>query len=153
MYNRLVLKMRSHLGPASLIIYSKHFDYYRINPIKKDDFQMYYYYLMPEKGQRNQNLINDITCCLNYLPENNETYKDKYTSLIIKKLDIYNEPINDKFLTLIYNVIDFVQNHLKFEKDKLEFLLWYLERFSSLSKIKQNFYYLSIQRGFKSLIR
>jgi hypothetical protein len=84
---------------------------------------------------------------------NNETYKDKYTSLIIKKLDIYNEPINDKFLTLIYNVIDFVQNHLKFEKDKLEFLLWYLERFSSLSKIKQIFYYLSIQRGFKSLIR
>ena len=139
MYNRLVPKMRSHFGPESLIIYSKHCDYYQISPIKNDEIRIYYDYLMSEKGQRNQNLINDIAFCLNYISENNETYKDKFTSLIIKKLDINNESINDKFLILIYNVIDFVQNHLKSEKDKLEFLLWYLEIFSLLSKNKTNF--------------
>ena len=85
MYNRLVLKMRSHFGPESLIIYSKHCDYYQINPIKKNDIQIYYDYLMSEQGQKNHKLINDIACCLYYLSESNETNKDKFTSLIIEK--------------------------------------------------------------------
>ena len=48
---------------------------------------------------------------------------------------------------LIYNVIEFVQNYLKSEKEKLQFLLWYLERFSSLSKNKTNFLLFKYYRG------
>ena len=147
MYNRLISKMRSHFGPESLIMYSKHCDYYQINPIKKDDIQIYYDYLMTEQAQRNQKVINDIACCLYYLSEINEIYKEKFTSLIIEKLDINNDPINDKYMILIYNVIEFVQNYLKSEKEKLQFLLWYLERFSSLSKNKTNFLLFKYYRG------
>ena len=147
MYNRLISKMRSHFGPESLIMYSKHCDYYQINPIKKDDIQIYYDYLMTEQAERNQKVINDIACCLYYLSEINEIYKEKFTSLIIEKLDINNDPINDKYMILIYNVIEFVQNYLKSEKEKLQFLLWYLERFSSLSKNKTNFLLFKYYRG------
>ena len=98
MYNRLISKMRSHFGPESLIMYSKHCDYYQINPIKKDDIQIYYDYLMSEQAERNQKVINDIACCLYYLSEINEIYKEKFTSLIIEKLDINNDPINDKYM-------------------------------------------------------
>ena len=147
MYNKLTLKMRSHFGPDSLIIYSRHCDYYQINPIKKDDIQIYYDYLMSDQVQKNHKNINDIACCLYYLSENNENYKDKFTSLIIENLDINNDPINDRLMILIYNIIEFVMKHIKSDKDKLQFLLWYLERFSSLSKNKTNFLLFKYYRG------
>ena len=65
----------------------------------------------------------------------------------VQNLDINNDPINDKYMILIYNVIEFVQNYLKSEKEKLQFLLWYLERFSSLSKNKTNFLLFKYYRG------
>lgn len=54
MYNRLVSKMRLHLGPESLIIYSKHWDYYKINSIKKDNIQIYYDHLVAENPKKSK---------------------------------------------------------------------------------------------------
>jgi len=147
MYNKLISKMKAHFGQESLIIYSKHCDYYQINPIKKDNIQIYYDYLMSEQIPRNKKVLNDISCCLYYLSENNEDYKNKFTEQIIENLDYNNDPKNDDMMILIYNIIEFDKKHLNSERDKLEFLLLYLERFSTLSKNKSNFLLFKYYRG------
>ena len=61
MYNNLIRKMKHHFGEESLIMYSKSCDYYQINPIKKDDIQMYYDYLMSNQNSDNKKSINDMS--------------------------------------------------------------------------------------------
>ena len=147
MYQKLIAKMKAHFGQESLIIYSKHCDYYQINPIKKADIQIYYDYLTSDQVPRNKRVLNDISCCLYYLSENNEEFKNKFTTQIIENLDYNNDPINDDMMILIYNIIEFDKKHLNSERDKLEFLLLYLERFSTLSKNKSNFLLFKYYRG------
>jgi len=146
MYDKLVKKMKSHFGEESLIIYSEHCDFYQINPIKKDDVQIYYDYLMSDMIPRNQKVINDIACCLYYLSGWNKEYKEKFTSQIIEKLDI-NDPKNDDYMILIYNIIEFDKMYFKYEKNQLEYLLAYLERYSTSAKNKTNFLLFKYYRG------
>ena len=147
MYDKLISKMKSHFGDESLIIYSKSCDYYQINPIKKEDIQMYYDYLMSDQGANKQKSINDLSCCLYYLSKNNKEEQNKFTSLIIEKLDINNDLINDDTLVLIYNIIEFDEQYLKSERIKLEYLLCYLERFSTHPKSRTNFLLYKYYRG------
>ena len=149
MYNKLISKMKSHFGDESLIIYSKSCDYYQINPIKKEDIQMYYDYLMSDIKSNNndQKTINDLSCCLYYLSKYNKDFQDKFTSQIIEKIDINNDAINDDMLILIYNIIEFDEQYLKSEKLKLEYLLKYLERFSIHPKSRTNFLLYKYYRG------
>ena len=148
MYDKLVTKMKLHFGKdESLIMYSKSCDYYQINPIKIEDVQMYYNYLISEKVQSNQNTINDIACCLYYLSKNNKEYQDKFTSQIIQRLDINKDEINDDTMFLIYNIIEFDEQYLKSEKAYIEYLLAYLERFSAYPKSRTNFILYKYYRG------
>ena len=147
MYNRLISKMKSHFGDESLIIYSKHCDYYQINPIKKDDIQIYYEYLTSDQVPRHSKVFNDLACCLYYLAEFNEDYKEKFTSQIIEQLDYNNDQINDDMMILIYNIIEFDKRYLKSEKEKINYLLLYLERFSNLTKNRTNFLLFKYYRG------
>ena len=147
MYDRLITKVKSHFGEESLIIYCKHCDYYQINPVKKDDIQLYYEYLMSDQIPKYQKNLNDISCCLYYLSEINKDYKDKFISQIIENLDLNHDQINDDMMILIYNIIEFEKKYLKSERDKLDYLLLYLERFSSLSKNKTNFLLFKYYRG------
>lgn len=148
MYNKLISKMKSHFGEESLIMYSRHCDYYQINPIKTADIQIYYEYLMSDQVPKNKKALNSIACCLYYLAEQNEEYKKIFTSLIIEKLDYNKDPINDDHMILLYNIIEFVQKYLKSEQDEIEFLLLYLDKFRSLTKDKTNFLLFQYYRGY-----
>ena len=147
MYNKLISKLKSHFGDESLIMYSKSCDYFQINPIKKEDIQMYYEYLMSDQINNKQKSINDIACCLYYLSKNNKDYQDKFTTQIIERLDINEDLINDDTLVLIYNIIEFDEQYLKSERIKLEYLLNYLERFSTLAKSRTNYLLYKYYRG------
>ena len=133
MKNKLISKIKAHFGNESLIMYSKCCDYYKINPIKKEDIQMYYKFLLSDQSN-NQNKINDISCCLYYLSNNNKKYQNIFTSQIIEKLDINNDLINKDNLVLIYNIIEFDELYLKSDRIKIQYLLYYLERFSKFYK-------------------
>ena len=146
-YDNLISKMREHFGKESLIIFSKSCDYFRINQIKKDDIQMYYQYLISNNIQKEDRTINDIACCLYYLSKNNEEYQSKFISLIIEKLNISNDKINDWALVLIYNIIEFDEQYLKSDKNKIQYLLDYLERFSSHPKSRTNYLLFKYYRG------
>ena len=146
-YDNLNSKMRAHFGKESLIIFSKSCDYYRINQIKKDDIQMYYQYLMSNNLQKEDRTINDIACCLYYLSKDNEEYQRKFVSLIIEKLNITSDQINDQTLVLIYNVIEFDEQYLKSTKNKIQYLLDYMERFSSHPKSRTNYLLFKYYRG------
>ena len=147
MYDKLVSKMKSHFGDESLIMYSKSCDYYQINPIKKDDIKMYYEYLMSVQQSDDKKSINDISCCLYYLSKNNKDFQQKFTSKIIENLNISNDSINDDTLVLIYNIIEFDEQYLKSERNKLEYLLNYLERFSTFPKSRTNYLLYEYYRG------
>ena len=147
MYNKLISKLKSHFGDESLIMYSKSCDYFQINPIKKEDIQMYYEYLMSDQINNKQKSINDIACCLYYLSKNNKEYQDKFTTQIIERLDINEDLINDDTLVLIYNIIEFDEQYLKSERIKLDYLFNYLERFSTLAKSRTNFLLYKYYRG------
>ena len=147
MYNKLIAKMKSHFGEESLIMYSKSCDYFQINPIKREDIQMYYEYLMSESGNSDKKNINDLACCLYYLSKNNKEYEEKFTSQIIEKIDINDDKINDDTLVLIYNIIEFDEQYLKSDRIKLEYLLSYLERFSTFAKSATNFLLYKYYRG------
>ena len=147
MYDKLISKMKSHFGEESLIMYSKSCDYYQINQIKKDDIQMYYQYLMSDNILKNINSINDISCCLYYLAQNNKDYEQKFTSQVIERLNINSDSINDDTLILIYNIIEFDEQYLKSDRIKLEYLLNYLERFSTLPKSRTNYLLYEYYRG------
>ena len=147
MYNKLISKIKSHFGEESLIMYSKSCDYFQINPIKKEDIQMYYEYLMSDYVKTENNTINDLSCCLYYLSKYSKDYLDKFTTLIIEKLDINEDRINDDTLVLIYNTIEFDEQYLKSDRIKLEYLLSYLERFSTHPKSRTNFLLYKYYRG------
>ena len=147
MYDHLISKMKLHFGEESLIIYSKSCDYYQINPIKKEDVQMYYNYLMFEQSVNKQKEINDIACCLYYLSKYDKSYEQLFISQIIENLDIANDKINDDTLSLIFNVIEFDEQYLKSEKIKIEYLLNYLERFSTYPKSRTSFLLYKYYRG------
>ena len=147
MYDRLINKMKSHFGKESLIMYSKSCDYYQINPIKRDDIQMYYDYLISNHISDYKNYINDISCCLYYLSKYKQEYQDKFIKLIIEKIDMNTDQVNEDTLILIYNIIEFDEQYLKSDKIKIEYLLNYLERFSTLPKSNTNFLLYKYYRG------
>lgn len=147
MYNKLISKMKRHFGQEPLIIYSKHCDYYQIFPIKKDDINIYYQYLKSISIQKNTQYLNEVACCLYYLAQYKEEYKEVFTSEIIENLDYNNDPINEDYMLLIYNIIEFDKRYLKSESDKINFLLLYLERFSNLSKNQTNYLLYQYYRG------
>lgn len=147
MYEKLITKMKLHFGDESLIMYSKSCDYYQINPINDDDIKMYYKYLISNEVPNTKNVINDMACCLYYLSKYDEEYQKKFCNLVISKIDL-NDLINDQHLILIYNIIEFEDQYLKSKKEKLEYLLEYLERFSAYPKNRTNYllyeYYIGI---------
>ena len=90
---------------------------------------------------------NDIACCLYYLSKDNQKYQDEFTTQIIEQLDINADIINDEALILIYNIIEFDEQYLKSEKNKLDYLFQYLEKFSTLAKSCTNFLLYKYYRG------
>ena len=108
---------------------------------------MYYEFLKSEEINNKQKNKNDMACCLYDLSKNNKEKQEEFISQIIENLDINNDLINDENLILIYNIIEFDEQYLKSEKNKLDYLFNYLERFSTLAKSCTNFLLYKYYRG------
>ena len=147
MYNKLISKNINHFGPEGVIMYSKSCDYYNINPISIEDIEMFYHLLksdepLPQYVHKQAHL----SCCLFYLSKNNPQYKTIFVKELIHRLSKKDE-INDTNLFLIYNIIEFDQRYLHSEKERLQYLLNYLERFSNIKKTVENFLLYKYYRG------
>lgn len=151
MYNKLIKKMKTYFGEEPLIIYSKHCDYFQINQVRKDDIKLYYEYLTSNQVPSKEKVLNDIACCLYHLSKDDRQYHNTFTSQIIENLDYNEDQINDDMLILIYNIIEFNQRFLQSDSIKLQFLLQYLERFSTYNKNNTNFLLFKYYRALLNL--
>ena len=128
-------------------MYSKSCDYYNINPVSIEDIEMFYQLLksdepLPQYVHKQAHL----SCCLFYLSKNNPMYQNIFVKELIHKLSKKDE-INDTNLFLIYNIIEFDQRYLHSEKERLQYLLAYLEKFSNIKKTVENFLLYKYYRG------
>ena len=129
-----------HFSQDGLIFFCKSNEYFRNNQLKMEEITFIKNTL--ESNPNFQNLENRIcylSCCLYLLTKRDEKYKKEFFQKILLNLSLKNNPINDCFLFLIFNCIDFDENFLHSDKKRLKFLLSYLERFSSLKKTKENY--------------
>ena len=155
MYDELITKNTNHFRPQGILFYSKFCDYYNINKVSMDDIRMFYDLLKTEElnelNNNNQYCKKTlISCCLYYLASEEQQYKNIFMKEFIKKIS-REDPINDTNLILIYNIIEFNKRYLNSEKEKIKYLLEYLERFSGHRKNVENFLLYKYYRGLLQL--
>ena len=129
-----------HFSEDGLIFFCKSNEYYRNNSLKFEETMTIYNTLNSNSQFQNlQNIICYQACCLYLLTKYDEKYKNEFCHKIISTLSLKQNPINDTYLFLIFNCIDFDENFIHSDKKRLQFLLKYLERFSALQKTKENY--------------
>lgn len=141
MYDEFILKMKDYFSKEGLIIYSKSCEFYKINKITFDDIKMYFELLGSQETLPSYiSKPNHLACCIYYLSKRDQKYIKIMYQKIILKLKTTDE-INDTNLMLIYNIIEFAETFLTstLDKQKTEYLLKYLERFSPVRKTFENF--------------
>lgn len=146
----LISKMRKHFCPYGIIMYSKHCDYYKTNPITQEEIKMYYDLL-----NSNNNLPpdtskpNHLTCCLYYLSKDNTKFRNIMYQTILPNLKKNNNEIklNDNNLFLTYNIIDYSERYLRLEPAQLKELLSQLEIFQKHNKTFENYLLYKYYRG------
>jgi len=137
-----------HFSEDGLIFFCKSNEYYGNESLKFEEINTIYNSL--NSNPQLQNLPNKIcyqACCLYLLTKYDEKYKNEFCQKIISNLSIKQNPINDTYLFLIFNCIDFDENFIHSDKKRLNFLLKYLERFSNLKKTKENYILYKYYRG------
>ena len=147
MYDKLITKNINHFGSEGVILYSKSCDYYNINKIKLDEIKMFYELLKSDEfPEINLSKKTLISCCLYYLTKEDNKYQQEFMTDIIHKLN-KNDPLTDENLILIYNIIEYDKRYLKSKKEKKQYLLEYLQRFSGHPKTVENFLLYKYYRG------
>ena len=148
MYAKLINKMISHFGQDGILMFSKSNDYYKTNPISIEDIKMYYELLTTnEQIPTYVRKASHMACCLYYLTKTDPRYKDILLTKILGKLSGKNDQVDDPYLFIIYNVIEYEIVYLHSDKKKINFLFSYLERFSGLRKTFENFLLYKYYRG------
>ena len=140
MENNIMNQIMYYFSKDGLIFFCKSNEYNKSKPLKFDEIMCIYNTL--ESNPQFQNLENRIcylSCSLYLLTKYDEKYTTTFCQKIMSNLSMKQNPINDTYLFLIYNCIDFDENFLHSDKKRLGFLLKYLERFSSLEKTKDNY--------------
>lgn len=140
MENNFMNQITNCFSQEGLIFYCKSNEYYKANKLNIEETMRMKNAL--ESNPQLQNIENRIcylSCCLYILTKNDEQFKVEFCKKILSNLSPKNNPINDTFLSLIYNCVDFDENFLHSDKKRLQFLFKYLERFSSFKKTKENY--------------
>ena len=148
MENNIMNQIMFHFSEDGLIFFCKSNEYYGNESLKFEEINTIYNSL--NSNPQLQNLPNKIcyqACCLYLLTKYKEKYKNEFCKKIISNLSIKQNPINDTYLFLIFNCIDFDENFIHSDKKRLNFLLKYLERFSNLKKTKENYILYKYYRG------
>ena len=135
MENEIKNSLTTYFGTYGLIFYSKINEYYKV-PLPKIEFIKNLYESLDTNPQYENfpNKINYIACCLYLLSRKDESYKEIFCHKIISRLIIKKDPIDDIYLALIYNCIDFDENFLHSEPKRLSYLSKYLQKFSEYKK-------------------
>lgn len=151
MYDELIIKNINHFRKEGILFYSKYCDYYNINRVQIDDIRMFYDLLKSDEFNNTEICKKTlISCCLYYLANEEQQYKTLFIKEIIQKIS-RDDPINDTNLILIYNIIEFDKRYLDSKKEKIKYLLEYLERFSGHRKNVENFLIYKYYRGLLKL--
>ena len=138
MYQKLLSKNIEYFGPEGVIMYSKSRDYYNINQVAIEDIQMFYTILsLDEELPGNINRKTYLSCCLFYLSKNQPKYIDIFSREFIQKLK-NKDKVDDTNLFLIFNIIEFYQRYLDYQKEKIKSFLNYLEKFANHKKTPEN---------------
>ena len=129
-----------YFNQEGLIFFCKSNEYLKVTPLKFEEIMCIYNSLEtnPQLKQLENNLCY-ASCCLYLLAKYDEKYIKEFCQKIISTLSPKNNPINDTYLFIIYNCIDFDENFIHSDKKRLGFLLKYLDRFSQLKKTKENY--------------
>ena len=147
MYDKLISKNLKHFGLDGLIMYSKSCDYYNINQVSMEDIKMFYDLLRSNESLPNSvRRIPHYSCCLYFLSKNEQIYRNLFIQQLMGKLSKKDE-LNDNNLFLIYNIIEFDQRYLHSKGERLQFLLDYLEKYTSHKKTVENFLLFKYYRG------
>ncbi len=135
MENELKNSLTTYFGEYGLIFYNKLNEYYKVPLPQKEVIKNIYDSLDANPQYQNlPNRINYIACCIYYLSRTDESYKEIFCRKIISGLSIKTNPIDDIYLSLIFNCIDFDENFLHSEPHRLLFLSKYLQKFSDYNK-------------------
>ena len=129
-----------HFSQDGLIFFCKSNEYYKVNPLKYDEIKCIYNALDSNPlFNKLENKICYLSCCLYLLTKKDDKNIANFCQKVFSKLSLKENPINDTYLFLIFNCIDFDENFMHSDKKKLNFLFKCLERFSSLKKTKENY--------------
>ena len=135
MESELKNSLTTYFGEYGLIFYNKLNEYYKVPLPQKEVIKNIYDSLDANPQYQNfPNRINYIACCIYYLSRTDESYKEIFCRKIISGLSIKTNPIDDIYLSLIFNCIDFDENFLHSEPHRLLFLSKYLQKFSDYNK-------------------
>ena len=135
MENDLIIRLNSYFGQNGLIFHSKLNEYYKMALPKFDEIKRIY-----ESIESNpqfatlENRVCYISCCLYFLSKSDESYKNIFLRKVMPSLQIKEDPINDSYLFLIYNCIDFDENFLHSDQKRLGYLSVYLHKFYDYQK-------------------
>ena len=140
MENNIIGQINLHFGQEGQIIICKSNEYYKKKQLKLEEILIIKDNLDTNpKFQNLENRLCYLSCCIYLLARYDEKYITEFCKQIIKNLSLIQNPINDTYLFLIYNCIDFEENFLHSDKARLQFLLKYLEKFFSYKKTIENF--------------
>ena len=135
MENDLKNTLNTYFGEYGLIFYSKLNEYYKVPLPSNESIKNIFDSLnINQENENYPNKLNYIACCLYLLSRKDESYKGVFCKNIISTLNIKTNPVNDIYLALIYNCIDFDENFLHSEPKNLYYLSKYLQKFSEYNK-------------------
>ena len=127
--------LTTYFGTYGLIMFNKVNEYYKVPLPQKEVIKNIYESLDTNPQYENfPNKINYIACCLYLLTRKDETYKNLFMHKVISCLKIKKDPMDDIHLAQIYNCIDFDENFLHSDPNKLSYLSKYLQKFSEYKK-------------------
>ena len=131
----IIIRLNSYFGQNGLIFHSKLNEYYKM-PLPKFDEIKRLYETIDSNPQYStlDNRLCYISCCLYFLSKTDESFKSIFLQKVLKSLNIKSDAINDSYLFLIYNCIDFDENFLHSMKEALLYLSKYLQKFSEFEK-------------------
>ena len=109
----IIIRLNSYFGQNGLIFHSKLNEYYKMALPKFDEIKRIYEILDSNPQYSTlENRLCYISSCIYFLSRTDESYKNIFYYKVIGHLHIKQDPINDSFLFLIYNCIDFEENFL-----------------------------------------
>ena len=135
MENEIKNTLTTYFGIYGLIFFNKLNEYYKVPLPQKEVIKNIYDSLDTNPQFENlPNKINYIACCLYILSRKDASYKKLFLNKVIGRLMIKKDPLDDIHLAEIYNCIDFDENFLHSDPNKLSYLSKYLQKFSEYKK-------------------